>query len=174
MKKTLLILLTLTLTLPLFACGGSPDLEAPTDTAVEEATEAVVEPTQAPEPTEITTDLVSSVGEIVGTWIAAADLGNFIIIISEDGMFRVATSSEDLERGSTESWKLTFDESGQISATGYALCLGETGSYLANLNPDGTLKFSTITDSCTNRIRRMDRSLPGRLTPYNLIYYPVK
>lgn len=174
MKKTVLILLILLFTIPLYACGASPEPATPSDTAVEEDLAAVEEPTPEPEPTEITTDLVTSVDEIVGTWLAAADLGNFIIIISEDGMLRVATSSEELEKGSTESWKLTFDETAQISATGYALCLGETGSYLATLSPDGTLKFSTISDSCTNRIRRMDRSLPGRLTPYNLIYHPVE
>ncbi len=115
---------------------------------------------------------MSQIDQIAGTWIAAADLGNFIAVIEPDGMFRVASSTDELEKGSTDSWKLTFEED-QILATGYALCLGETGYYVAEINPDGTLKFITISDSCTGRLRKMDRSLPGRLTPYDLIYHPV-
>jgi len=115
---------------------------------------------------------VSDINEIVGTWVASADLGIFVAVVSPDGMFRVATSSEDMEKGSTDSWMLTFEDD-QISATNYALCLGDTGHYLAEMKEDGTLKFFTISDPCTGRIRKMDRSLPGRLTPYDLIFYPV-
>jgi len=115
---------------------------------------------------------VSDINEIVGTWIASADLGIFVVVVSPDGMFRVATSSEDLEKGSTDSWMLTFEDD-QITATDYALCLGDTGYYLAEIKPDGTLKFVTISDPCSGRIRKMDRSLPGRLTPYDLIFHLV-
>jgi len=171
MDKKLIIIAIIIFTLPLFACGGgSPEAEAPTEAM--EDTAVVVEATEVPEPTKPAATYVSSIDQIVGTWIAAADLGNFIAIIEPDGMFRVASSAEDLERGSTDSWGLTF-EGEQIVATGYALCLGETGYYLAEINPDGTLKFITISDSCTGRLRKMDRSLPGRLSPYNLIYFPV-
>ena len=115
---------------------------------------------------------MSDINEIVGTWVASADLGIFVAVVSPDGMFRVATSSEDMAKGSTDSWMLTFEDD-QISATGYALCLGDTGHYLAEMKEDGTLKFFTISDPCTGRIRKMDRSLPGRLTPYDLVFYQV-
>ena len=82
---------------------------------------------------------MSDINEIVGTWVASADLGIFVTVVSPDGMFRVATSSEDLEKGSTDSWMLTFEDD-QIIATDYALCLGDTGYYLAEIKPDGTLK----------------------------------
>ena len=115
---------------------------------------------------------MSDINEIVGTWVASADRGIFVAVVSPDGMFRVATSSEDLEKGSTDSWMLTFEDD-QITATDYALCLGDTGHYLAEMKEDSTLKIFTISDPCTGRIRKMDRSLPGRLTPYDLIFYPV-
>jgi len=123
-------------------------------------------------PTESDILYLSDINEIVGTWVASADLGIFVAVVSPDGMFRVATSSEDLEKGSTDSWLLTFEDD-QITASDYALCLGDTGLYLAEIKPDGTLKFITISDPCTGRLRKMDRSLPGRLTPYDLVFYPV-
>ena len=172
MTKKLIILLIIIFCLPLFACGGeTPETNLPT-----EASEELVvaeESSPAPEPTLPGSTYVSQIDQIAGTWIAAADLGNFIAVIEPDGMFRVASSTDELEKGSTDSWKLTFEED-QILATGYALCLGETGYYVAEINPDGTLKFITISDSCTGRLRKMDRSLPGRLTPYDLIYHPVE
>ena len=163
MDKKLIILVIIILCLPLFACGGgAPENEAPTEsTEVETLPE---EPTTAPESTQPTTIMVTGVDQIVGTWIAAADLGMFVAVVSPDGMFRVATSSEDMAKGSTNSWMLTIEDD-QISATDYALCLGDTGHYLAEIKADGTLKFFTISDPCTGRIRKMDRSLPGRLTP---------
>ncbi len=172
MTKKLIILLIIIFCLPLFACGGgSPEADLPTEAM--EDTAVVVEATDVPLPTKPAATYVSSIDQIAGTWIAAADLGNFVAVITLDGMFRVASSTDELEKGSTDSWKLTFEED-QILATGYALCLGETGYYLAEINPDGTLKFITISDSCTGRLRKMDRSLPGRLTPYDLIYNPVE
>ena len=171
MRKTILILFILVLTLPLIACGGSQDTPAPSDPVAEEP--IIEEPTEEPAPAVPEANFVTSFDQIAGTWISAADLGTYIILIDEEGMFRVAASNAELEQGSTDSWRLTFEDD-QIKATGFALCLGETGYYLATLNPDGTLKFSTISDTCTSRIRRMDRSLPGRLTPYNLIYHRVE
>jgi hypothetical protein len=168
MNKKFIVLLIIILCLPLFACGGgAPEAEAPTEEPL-----VIMEDTEVPEPTKPGTTLVSNIDQIVGTWIASADLGNFVAVISPDGMFRVATSSEDLDKGSTDSWTLSFEED-QILATGYALCLGDMGYYLAEINLDGTLKFITISDPCTGRLRKMDRSMPGRLTPYNLIYHPV-
>jgi hypothetical protein len=93
--------------------------------------------------------------------------------IYPDGKLSIATSLVDLERGSTDSWNLIIED-GQISATGFALCLGDTGSYLAVIHEDGTLKFTSIIDACDSRLRKMDRSLPGRLNPYNLIYHRVE
>jgi hypothetical protein len=173
MNKKLLILAIIVFCLPLFACSGngSPDPAVPAASAEIDQLEEVSDPaTEGP----VTSDIlyVSDINEIVGTWVASADLGIFVAVVSPDGMFRVATSSEDLEKGSTDSWMLTFEDD-QISATDYALCLGDTGYYLAEIKADGTLKFFTISDPCTGRIRKMDRSLPGRLTPYDLIFHPV-
>lgn len=171
MNRRLMILLIIILCIPLFACGGgAPEAEASTE-AIEEPV-VVIEATEVPEPTKPATTFVSNIDQIVGTWIASADQGNFLIVIDPDGKFKVASSSEDLEKGSTDSWKLSFEED-QITASGYALCLGDTGNYLAEIKADGTLKFFTISDPCTGRIRKMDRSLPGRLTPYDLIFHLV-
>jgi len=174
MNKKLIIFVILLLCLPLFACSGNGSTQA---AATEESTvmdqaEEVADPATA-EAVQSETIYVSDINEIVGTWVASADLGIFVAVVTPDGMFRVATSSEDLEKGSTDSWKLTFEDD-QISATGYALCIGDVGYYLAEIKPDGTLKFITISDPCTGRLRKMDRSLPGRLTPYDLVFYPVE
>jgi len=173
MNKRLIIFVILLLCLPLFACSGNGSTEAvaPEESTEMDQPEEVVEPTAA-EAVQSETVYVTDINEIVGTWVASADLGIFVVVITPDGMFRVATSSEDMEKGSTDSWKLTIEED-QILATGYALCLGDTGNYLAEIKPDGTLKFITISDPCTGRLRKMDRSLPGRLTPYDLVFYPV-
>ena len=173
MNKKLIIFVILLLCLPLFACSenGSTQAAAITETAELELTEEVAEPAAA-EAVQSETVYVTDINDIVGTWVASADLGIFVAVVTPDGMFRVATSSDDLEKGSSDSWMLTFEDD-QISATGYALCLGDMGHYLAEIQPDGTLKFITISDPCTGRIRKMDRSLPGRLTPYDLVFYPV-
>ena len=173
MNKKLITFIILLLCLTLFACSGNGSTEAAnpaesTDVELqEEVTDAVSEG-----PVESDILYVSDINEIVGTWVASVDLGIFVAVVSPDGMFRVATSSEDLEKGSTDSWLLTFEDD-QITATNYALCLGDTGQYLAEIKPDGTLKFYTISDPCSGRIRKMDRSLPGRLTPYDLIFHLV-
>ena len=170
MLKKYTLLLILIICLPLIACSGgaSPAAEIPevaTDTNSPEITTEQVAVISNDTP-------VTSIDQIVGTWIAAADLGNFVMTIFPDGTLSVATSLVDLENGSTDSWTLTIED-GQISATGYALCLGDTGSYLAVIKEDGTLKFTSIIDACDSRLRKMDRSLPGRLNPYNLIYHLV-
>ncbi len=116
---------------------------------------------------------VTDLKEIEGTWIAPAYPGNFVLTIFPDGTLSVATSLEDLKAGSTDSWQLTMED-GEITATDYALCLGDVGSYVATLQEDGTLRFTSIIDPCDARIRKMDRSLPGRLNEYILIYNPVK
>ena len=173
MYKKLTILVILIFCLPLFACSGngSPDPVVPAESSEIDQPEGVSDPaTEGPVESDIL--YVSDINEIVGTWVASADLGIFVVVVSPDGMFRVATSSEDLEKGSTDSWMLTFEDD-QITATDYALCLGDTGHYLAEIKADGTLKFITISDPCTGRLRKMDRSLPGRLTPYDLIFHPV-
>jgi hypothetical protein len=175
MNKKLIILVILLFCLPLFACSGngSPEPAVPVESTEINQPDIPATPTAAPDDAQSKKNFVTTIDQITGTWIATADLGNFVAVISPDGMFRVAASSEELEKGSTDSWKLTFEED-QIKATGYALCLGDTGIYLAEINPDGTLKFITISDPCTGRIRKMDRSLPGRLTPYDLIFHLVE
>ena len=173
MKKRLIIFVILLSPRALIPATASSIAQtaAPEESTEMDQPEEIVEPTAA-EAVQSETVYVSDINEIVGTWVASADLGIFVVVITPDGMFRVATSSEDMEKGSTDSWKLTIEED-QILATGYALCLGDTGNYLAEIKPDGTLKFITISDPCTGRLRKMDRSLPGRLTPYDLVFYPV-
>ena len=173
-KSIILALLLLAASVLLIACSGNEPAQpaAPAESIeVEQVEEAAVLPTAEPVVSENL--YVTDVNEIVGTWVASADLGIFVAVITPDGLFRVATSSEDLEKGSTDSWQLTFEED-RIKASGYALCIGDVGYYLAEIKPDGTLKFITISDPCTGRIRKMDRSLPGRLTPYDLVFYPVE
>ena len=98
----------------------------------------VAEATESPDPAQFGGTLVTDIDQIVGIWIATADLGNFVAVISPEGVFSVATSTEELEKGSTDSWRLTYVED-KFEATGFALCLGDTGYYLAEINPDGTL-----------------------------------
>ncbi len=169
MNRKLIILAVTVICLPLIACsgGGSPE-GVSTETNIPEITP---EPTTAP--VESANTPVVALDQIVGTWIAAADLGNFVMTIYPDGKLSIAPSLVDLEQGSTDSWKLTIED-GQIFATGFALCLGDTGSYLAVIRENGTLKFTSIIDACDSRLRKMDRSLPGRLNPYNLIYHRVE
>ena len=170
------ILIILAFSLALTACGG----EEPTQTQVEES--VIVEQTESEEiqlPTSssgqpVTGNIqITEIGQIVGTWIAPAYPGNFVLTIFQDGKLSVATSLVDLERGSTDTWYLNI-ENGQITATGFALCLGDTGSYIADIDSEGNLRFVSIIDACDARLRKMDRSLPGRLHEYKLIYRPVE
>lgn len=181
MKKYLILISLVVFCLPLLACSGQQPADPNIQDAPAETLEIEQDPADATQPPVDDEDhvheagtTVTSLDQIVGTWIAAADLGNFVATIDAEGTFRVATSLEDLEQGSTDSWKLTFDEQGAISATGFAMCLGDTGSYLAIVHEDGSLKFTSVLDPCEPRLRKMDRSLPGRLNPYNLIYYRVE
>lgn len=127
---------------------------------------------ESAEPTPINETPVNKLAEIVGTWTAQADLGNYFMKISPQGEVKVAATLERLESGSTDSWRIWM-ESGQVLADGYALCSGELGSYLAGFYDDGSLKFTAINDSCSARYRMMDRSLPGRLNEYILLYTRV-
>ncbi|NQS92460.1 MAG: hypothetical protein HQ574_08635 [Chloroflexi bacterium] len=169
MDKKLIVFVVLLFCLPLFACSGGNTPEP----AVIDQPAVVSELEPAPAPAHSNAVFVTNIDQIVGTWIANADLGNFVAIITPDGKFLVATSLEDLENGSTDSWDLTIGED-QISATNFAGCPGDMGAYLANINQDGTLKFITIADPCTVRLRKMDRSLPGRMTPYDLVFHRVE
>ncbi|MCJ7733997.1 MAG: hypothetical protein MUP11_05570 [Anaerolineales bacterium] len=169
MDKKLIIFVVLLFCLPLFACSG---VNTPEPANIDQP-EIISESDPAPEPIQSNSENVTNIDQIVGTWIANADLGNFVVIITPDGKFLVATSLADLEQGSTDSWDLIVGED-QITATNFAGCPGDVGTYLANTNQDGTLKFTTITDPCSVRLRKMDRSLPGRMTPYNLVFHRVE
>jgi hypothetical protein len=167
------VIFILFLSLTLSACGG----EEPAPTQIEEPkvsaqTVDEVAPESSSGQPETVNTRVTAIEQLVGTWIAPAYPGNFVLTVFPDGKLSVATSLEDLERGSTDSWNLTIED-GQITATGYALCLGDTGSYLAEINKEGNLRFLSIIDACDARLRKMDRSLPGRLQEYILIYRPV-
>lgn len=169
MDKKIILFIVLLFCLPLVACSGGDSPEA-----VEvNQPEVISESSTTPELPQSNSVSVTNIDQIVGTWIANADLGNFVVIITPDGRFLVATSLVDLEQGSTDSWLLAMGED-QITTTGFAGCPGDVGFYLANLNQDGTLKFTTIADPCTARLRKMDRSLPGRMTPYNLVFQRVE
>ena len=169
MDKKLIIFVVLIFCLPLFACSGG---NTPEPAEVDQP-DVVSEAEPALAPAQSNSEFVTNIDQIIGTWISTADLGNFVIIIAPDGKFLVATSLEDLEKGSTDSWDLTFGED-QITATNFAGCPGDVGAYLANINQDSTLKFTTIADPCTARLRKMDRSLPGRMTPYDLVFHRVE
>lgn len=180
MKNKSLIVMMITIilsSLALVGCGGSeaPETGAVVEAVVpanEDSTEESVSDPSADAPA-ITGTTVTSLKEIEGTWIAAAYPGNFVLTIFPDGSLSVATSLEDLREGSTDTWQLTMEE-GEITATDFALCLGDVGSYVATLREDGTMRFTSIIDPCDARLRKMDRSLPGRLNEYILIYYPVE
>jgi hypothetical protein len=173
MPRKLGFLLILVVCIPLMACSANGALEAamPGGSTETNLSENAENPTEAP--VEISGTSVTTIDQLVGTWIAAADLGNFVMTIFPDGKLSIASSLVDLENGSTDSWNLTIED-GQISATGFALCLGDIGSYLAVIDNDGNLKYTSIIDACDSRLRKMDRSLPGRLSPYNLLYFRVE
>ncbi|MFV1950010.1 MAG: hypothetical protein ACC633_08805 [Anaerolineales bacterium] len=116
MNKKLIIMAILVVCLPLIACSGGVSPEGvSTETSIPEIT---VEPTTAP--VESANTPVTTIDQIVGTWIVAADLGNFVMTIYPDGKLSIATLLVDLEQGSTDSCKLTIED-GQIFATGFAL-----------------------------------------------------
>jgi hypothetical protein len=176
-KKLSLMILFVALLIPgllLAGCGAAetpaPETAAPdtVNTGDEEAESSFANEAVLP-----SGDIVTDLNQIEGTWIAPAYPGNFVLTIFPDGTLSVATSLEDLKAGSTDSWQLTMED-GEITATDYALCLGEIGSYVATLKDDGTLRFTSIFEPCEPRLRKMDRSLPGRLNEYILVYNPVK
>ncbi|MFL7814219.1 MAG: hypothetical protein ACK2TT_00155 [Anaerolineales bacterium] len=178
MKKTSYLMLLSTiliLGIALAGCGGETPA-APQEPVSSESSTVEGEEVESPFANEAelpTGATVTDLKQIEGTWIAPAYPGNFVLTIFPDGTLSVATSLEDLKAGSTDSWQLVLED-GEITATGYALCLGDVGSYVATLKDDGTLRFTSIIDPCDARIRKMDRSLPGRLNEYILIYHPVE
>ena len=125
------------------------------------------------EPVEDGKRSVTDISQIEGLWIAEAKPEIFYLPIFPDGRLEIAPSIVDLERGSINTWALRIEE-GIIYADDFDLCLGEVGSYFGVLNPDGTLKFVSIQDSCDYRLRHMDKSLPGRLYDYTLVYSLVE
>lgn len=166
------LFLIMILSLALAGCGTAE----PTQTGVEETPAEEIEANEdsssaVDEPQPVKTP-VTNIEQIVGTWIAPAYPGNFVLTIFPDGRLSVATSLEDLQAGSTDSWNLVIED-GQITASGFALCLGDVGTYLAEIDKDGNLRFISIIDACDARLRKMDRSLPGRLNEYILIFRPV-
>jgi len=171
--KLIVIALIFILSLPLIACGGA---EAPPEIEEAPPTSAPVtnlEPAADAEDIEARGTPVTDISQIEGLWIASADPEIFYLLINPDHTVNYAPSLVDLEKGSTNTWTLRFQDN-EIFAEKFDLCLGETGAYFGFLNPDGTLKFTSIQDSCDFRLRHMDRSLPGRIWDYNLIYARVE
>ena len=160
-------LLILVLSLLLFACSGSKP-----ETSVAPASNTL-EPTLAPVSTEVTGTPIDNLEQIAGVWEAPADLGSFFMLVEPDGAVQVAVSLELLDSGSTTSWFIWTD-GGQILADGNIMCGGEIGSYFGVITDDGTLKITAIYEPCSVRMRMMDRSLPGRLSEYDLIYTRVR
>ena len=175
-SKLRIILVILFLAAVMAGCNES---QQPTPEATEvpvAATEVVVEPEPADQDGETSLSSSTTITEIdqsVGTWIAPAYPGNFVLTVNPDGKLSVATAVADLQAGSTNSWNLVVED-GQITATDFALCWGDVGLYIAEINADGNLRFISVFDACDFRVRTMDRSLPGRLNPYILIYRPVE
>jgi hypothetical protein len=171
--KLQVLLFLLILCLPLIACGGA---ETPPETevvATENAPTVNLEPAAPAEDVESRGTQVTEIGQIEGLWIASADPEIFYLMINPDGTVNYAPSLVDLDKGSTNTWTLSFQEN-EILADKFDLCLGEIGLYFGVLNPDGSLKFTSIQDSCDFRLRHMDRSLPGRIWDYNLVYTRVE
>ena len=156
------------------------DAEVPTAAAVEEQQEGgeVTENGNAEIPSSDQDfvypagTIITDISQIEGTWIAAAYPGNFVMTIYPDGRLSVATSLEDLEAGSTDTWQLTIED-GEIIASGFALCPGDVGTYIGSIKYNDLLRFTSVIDPCDARLRKMDRSLPGRLNEYILLFYPV-
>ena len=165
--KTILFIMVICLSI--VACRGSePAITNETIVAIEST-----KPTLTVEPTLTNETPVTSIDQIVGTWMAQADLGDYFLMIYPDGTVKVASTLEKLDRGSTDSWRIWIEKD-QILADDYILCGGEIGSYFAVIYDDGTLKFTAINEPCSARMRLMDKSLPGRLTEYNLVYKLVR
>ena len=166
------VLFILVLSLPLIACLGS-------DPPVAEETIATTKPTISSEPGTSSEAIQSSgtpvtnIDQIVGMWIASANPEIFYLLIHPDGTVKVAPSLNDMEIGSTNTWMMKIEEN-QIITDGFSLCLGDIGSYFGEINNDGSLKFTTISDACSYRLRHLDRSLPGRITEYNLLYIRIE
>ena len=166
------VLFILVLCLPLFACLGN-------DPPVVKETIATTKPTISSDPA-ISSDEIQSSGtpvtnidQIVGTWIASANPEIFYLLIQSDGTVKHAPSLDALLKGSTNTWMFKFEED-KIIADEFDLCMDDTGLYFGEINGDGLLKFTSIIDSCSFRLRHLDRSLPGRLTEYNLLYNRVE
>ena len=173
-----LILVIFILAAIMTGCSGgqqpTPEPEvtaAPVSTSAEEV--AVDPGNQGGEVPLSSSTTVTEIDQIVGTWIAPAYPGNFVLTVFPEGKLSVATSLEDLEAGSTNSWNLVIED-GQITASDYALCWGDVGLYIGEISAEGNLRFISVVDACNDRLRMMDRSLPGRLNPYILIYRPVQ
>ena len=163
------VFLIMILSLALAACGSAEPTLADVEEPLLEETESPSAVSDDPQPVKTQ---VTNIDQIVGTWIAPAYPGNFVLTVFSDGKLSVATSLEDLEAGSTDSWNLIIED-GQISASDFALCLGDIGTYIAEIDKNGNLRFISIIDACDARLRKMDRSLPGRLHEYILIFRPV-
>ena len=163
------ILLIMVLSLLLFACSA----ETLVDPSASDNSALTLEPTLAPLSTEVQGTPINSLEQIAGVWEAPADLGSFFLLVEPDGAVQVASSLELLDTGSTTSWFIWTD-GGQILADGNIMCGGEIGSYFGVIKDDGTLKIIAIYEPCSVRMRMMDRSLPGRLSEYDLIYTRVR
>jgi hypothetical protein len=167
--KVQVILFLLVICIPLIACGGA-DVPAETEEVlptIPPEVESELEVTD--EPGDHGKIPVTDLNQIEGLWIAEAKPEIFYLQIFTDGRVEIAPSLADLEKGSINTWTLRIEED-IIYAEDFDLCLGEVGSYFGQLNPDGTLKFISIIDSCAYRLRHLDKSLPGRLYEYNLVY----
>ena len=166
------ILLIMVLSLLLFACSGSKP-ETQVDPSASDNSALTLEPTLAPVSTEVQGTSINNLEQIAGVWEAPADLGSFFMLVEPDGAVQVAASLELLDAGSTTSWFIWTD-GGQILADGNIMCGGEIGSYFGVIKDDDTLKITAIYEPCSVRMRMMDRSLPGRLSEYDLIYSRVR
>jgi len=166
------VLFILVLCIPLFACLGS-------DPAVVEESIDTTKPTTSSENASSSEAIrssgtpVTNIDQIVGMWIGSANPEIFYLLIHSDGTVKVAPSLNDMESGSTNTWMMKIEEN-QIITDKFSLCLGDIGTYFGEINNDGSLKFTTISDPCSYRLRHLDRSLPGRMTDYNLLYIRVE
>ena len=171
MKNTVGVLVCIAALL-LAGCAQPAAMPAPTETPRPTATAA---PTAAPEPTAaarptatpgpVVVGTVTSAEELAGVWHRTTRTGMGMDVYrqyTEDGIYRMGTSPEELEAQPRVEGKFWFegvkivvqDTSG---IPGFDICVeGEkTGKYEVELLENGHIRFVAIEDECRDRIRML-------------------
>jgi hypothetical protein len=165
MKNIVGVLVCITVVL-LASCVQSTATPAPTATPGPTATavpSATPEPTATPGPVVVGT--VTSAEELAGVWHRTTRTGMGMDCYrqyTEDGIYRMGTSPEELEARPRVEGKFWFegvrivvqDTSG---IPGFDVCVeGEkTGKYEVELLENGHIRFVAVEDECRDRMRML-------------------